>query len=106
MLTPEKAVAEQQEVSGGIIDVLSINLDVAFLYGPIDRFVQTPKGGNPWSTSSKRPTFEEFGFDTISIYEGSIRADWDIHSIFDGAQIIRLSGGSRRYFSNRIQALT
>ena len=95
MLTSEKAGAEQKEVSGGIFDALSISLDVAFLYGPIDGFVQTPKGGNPGSTSSKRPTFEELGFDTISIYEGSIRADWDAHSIFGGAQIARLSGRSR-----------
>lgn len=47
MLTPEKAVAEQKEVSRGIFDALSISLDVAFLYGPIDGFVQTPKGGGP-----------------------------------------------------------
>ena len=95
MLTLEKAGAEQKEVSEGIFDAFSISLDVAFLYGPIDGFVQTPKGGNPGSTSSKRPTFEELGFDTISIYEGSIRADWDAHSIFGGAQIARLSGRSR-----------
>jgi len=95
MLTPEKAVAEQKEVSGGIFDVLSINLDVAFLYGSIDGFIQTPKGGNPGSTSSNRPTFEELGFDTISIYEGSIRAGWDVHTIYSGAQIARLSGRSR-----------
>ena len=43
MLTSEKAVAEQKEVSEGIFDALSISLDVAFLYGPIDGFVQTPK---------------------------------------------------------------
>ena len=95
MLIPERTEAEQQEVSGGTFDVLSINLDVAFLYGPIDGFVQTPKGGNPGSTSSKRPTFEELGFDTISIYEFSMRADWDVHSIFGGVQIARLSGRSR-----------
>ena len=95
MLTSEKAVAEQKEVSGGIFDALSINLDVAFLYGPIDGFVQTPKGGGPGTTSSKQPTFEELGFDTISSYEFSLRADWDVHSIFGGAQISRLSGGSR-----------
>ncbi|MCG2778033.1 MAG: hypothetical protein L6406_20370 [Desulfobacterales bacterium] len=47
MLTPEKSVAEQKEVSRGIFDALSISLDVAFLYGPIDGFVQTPKGGGP-----------------------------------------------------------
>jgi len=70
----------------------SITVDSAFLYGSIDGYLQTPAGGNPGTTTSKRPTLDELGLDRVSLYDGSARMQWSRHVLYGGAQIIRLSG--------------
>jgi len=63
-------------------------------YGSLDGYMQTPAGGQPGSTSNKRPAFDEPGFDTVSIYDLYASAEWGQHEILGGAQFIRQSGSS------------
>lgn len=71
---------------------VSVGVEGVFLYGPVEGYLQTPDGGNPGTTSAKRPTFDELGLDSVSIFDGSARLRWDRHTLYGGAQIIRLSG--------------
>lgn len=70
----------------------SIGVEGVFLYGPIEGYLQTPRGGGPGTTSAKRPTFDELGLDRVSLFDGSAHVRWDRHTLYGGAQIIRLSG--------------
>lgn len=72
----------------------AVNIGSAFLHGSIDGFLQTPAGGNPGTTSSERPTFDELGFNTVSIYDGYVGVNRGRHEILVGAQFVRLSGKS------------
>jgi len=72
----------------------TINVGSTFLHGSIEGYVQTPAGGHPGSTSSKRPTFNELGFNTISIYDGYVGTISARHELLFGAQLVRLSGKS------------
>ena len=70
----------------------SIRVEGAFQYGLIDGYLQTPAGGKPGTTSPSRPTLDELGFDRVSIYEGSARVQWARHTVYGGAESIRMSG--------------
>ncbi len=71
---------------------VSFGFEGVFLYGPIDGYLQTPRGGGEGTTSAQRPTFDELGYDRVSLFDGSGRVWWDRHIVYGGAQIIRLSG--------------
>src|SRR3954470_8578603 len=64
----------------------------AYLYGSVDGYVQTPSGGEPGTTSSRRPKLDEIGIDDASIYDVSGIAAWRREEIYAGAQIIQMSG--------------
>lgn len=84
----------QDEAARRFIDDLRVNVDGAFLYGPIRGFLQTPAGGRPGSSSADRPSFDELGFSNVSVYDTSIRAGWRARTVYAGARIVRLSGKS------------
>ena len=71
-----------------------VNAGIDFLHGSIDGFLQTPAGGHPGTTSSERPTFDELGFKTVSIYDGYVGVNRGRHEMLVGAQLVRLSGKS------------
>jgi hypothetical protein len=68
------------------------SLDVSYLYGHVSGYVQTPSGGEPGTTSSKRPRFSELGIDNASMADVAATGAWHNEELYLGAQIIRLSG--------------
>lgn len=75
-------------------DSYSYSMGASYLYGNLDGFLQTPAGGQPGSTSSKRPSFEELGFDQQPAFDayGSMRRG--SHEVTLGMQLQRQSGKS------------
>ncbi|HTO54717.1 MAG TPA: hypothetical protein VMR50_15135 [Myxococcota bacterium] len=52
-------------------------------WAPIDGYVQVPLGGNPGSSSSRRPTLKELGISDAGLYELELHFRWD-HLVFFG----------------------
>jgi hypothetical protein len=67
-------------------------LGAAYLYGPVNGFVQTPSGGNPGTTSHRRPRFSEIGISDASIADVGLTLGCQNHEIYAGAQFVGLSG--------------
>jgi hypothetical protein len=59
------------ETSGGG-DAFRVALEGSFLYGPVEGFLQTPSGGQPGTTSDKRPTLQELDIDRASVGDASL----------------------------------
>ncbi len=68
--------------------------DGAFLYGPVQGFLQTPAGGHPGTTSHDRPTLKELGIHTAPMADASVTVGWGAHDFYGGARVIELSGAS------------
>ena len=62
------------------------------MYGDVDGFVQIPAGGAPGSTSARRPTLDELGIDSGSVYDIAGAAQKDRHIINLGARLTTLDG--------------
>lgn len=73
-------------------DDLRIDISAAYLYGPIDGFLQTPTGGAPGTTSPDRPTFEEIGIDNASSFDVALAVQWKQHVFMAGGRFINLDG--------------
>ena len=67
---------------------------IVYLYGPVHGRLQTPTGGNPGTTTQGRPTLAELGFDTVSMPDISLDADWADHRVYAGYRFMRFSGSS------------
>ena len=63
-------------------------------YGPIDGYVQTPRGGAPGTTTRERPTFNELDIDDFISPEVSMRLHWREHGLYAGGSLVRLDGNS------------
>src|SRR5262245_28907593 len=81
--------AEESQNSG-----FRFTLDGAWLWGPANGQLQTPSGGEPGSTSKERPTLEELGIETASVFDVSATAGWGPHELYIGGQWICLSGSA------------
>jgi hypothetical protein len=68
------------------------SLDGSYEYGQVDGYAQTPAGGQPGTTSPKRPSLGEIGIDDASIYGMRAIGAWRDEELSLDAQIIRLSG--------------
>src|SRR3954452_10269585 len=55
-------------------DHLHFAVTGTFMYGRVDGYAQIPAGGEPGSTSSKRPRFSELGIHDAAIGAGEISA--------------------------------
>jgi hypothetical protein len=53
-------------------------------YGPISGYIQVPLGGNPGTTSPRRPTLHELGIDDAAFYEVTARLQWGHVGVFGG----------------------
>jgi len=53
-------------------------------YGPISGYLQVPLGGNPGSTSGKRPTLHELGIDDAAFFDVTGRIQWGHVGVFGG----------------------
>jgi len=68
------------------------SIDAAYLYGPVDGYLQVPSGGEPGTSSKHRPKLNEIGIDDANIADVVGRFGWHNEELYLGAQIIRLSG--------------
>jgi hypothetical protein len=95
---PFVATSPQPTLRPSYLDIVTTSDNVhfsitgTFLYGPVDGYAQTPAGGQPGSSSSKRPRFSELGIHDATIGAGELSAFFGHHEIFVAPEIIRLSG--------------
>lgn len=73
---------------------LYIDFGGTYQYSPIRGFLQTPRGGNPGTTSQNRPTFKELDLDTVSFSYSSLSIRKDIHGFYVRIQLVHLAGDS------------
>jgi hypothetical protein len=60
--------------------------------GPVNGYLQTPKGGTPGTTSLKRPTFDEVGAETLIAPTADLRFAFGRHRVHLGASWWMLHG--------------
>lgn len=70
------------------------SLGASCMFGNVDGYVQTPAGGEPGTTNDKRPTLDEIGIDSTSVYEARLTADFGDNSLFLAGQWIHMSGSA------------
>lgn len=63
---------------------LELSLDASGFWGPINGYIQIPKGGNPGSTSSRRPTLHELGIDDAGFWDVTLRVRYGQFVAFGG----------------------
>lgn len=76
------------------VDGFGAELEGSVRYGPIRGYLQTPNGGAPGTTSSKRPTFQELNIDDFLSPDALVRLRWNDHAFYGGASLVRLDGDS------------
>jgi hypothetical protein len=72
----------------------TVSLRGAFLYGPVEGFLQTPAGGEPGSSSSRRPTLNELNIDNAAFYDVLGLVHWRRLAFYAGYEGIGLDGDS------------
>jgi hypothetical protein len=65
-------------------DRFELSLRAAGSYGPVSGFVQVPLGGEPGSSSARRPTLRELGIDDAASYEVTARLRFGSFALFGG----------------------
>jgi hypothetical protein len=73
---------------------LSIDFGETFQYIPIRGYLQTPHGGEPGTTSKKRPTFKELNLESADSFYSSLHIRSNRHNFYGSIQLIHLSGDS------------
>jgi hypothetical protein len=68
---------------------LEFTLKGAFNWGAVDGFMQTPAGGEPGTSSTRRPTFEELNIDDVAFYDAGLKIQWHQLGFLGGYQFIR-----------------
>jgi hypothetical protein len=71
---------------------LAVSFRGQFYYGPADGFLQTPAGGQPGSSSHRRPTLDELDIDDAAFYDVLASVQWRSLSLYAGYQAIPLNG--------------
>ncbi len=69
-----------------------LNFDASGSYGQIRGYAQTPLGGAPFSTSDRRPKFDELGIDMMTMVNLSLSAGMDSHYLYGSAHLVNLNG--------------
>lgn len=70
---------------------LQVDIGVAALRSEIHGRVQTPRGGEPGTTSSRRPTFAELGINDTSPGDFWVNISHDPYGFYLGGRLIHLS---------------
>lgn len=83
-----RAAEEHEQVSE------TFNVRGSFLYGPVDGFLQTPAGGEPGSSSSRRPTLNELDINNAAFYDVLGLVHWRRLAFYAGYEGIGLDGDS------------
>jgi hypothetical protein len=61
-------------------------------YGPASGFIQVPLGGNPGTTSPRRPTLSELGIHDVALYEVTGLVRWGHFEAFGGYSGLEFDG--------------
>ncbi len=69
-----------------------LDVGAAFLWGPIDGSLQTPRGGEPGTTSRHRPTLKEIGIDDTRTGDFWAKLTFPPHGLYLGGRLTHLSG--------------
>jgi hypothetical protein len=88
LLTPSVARAQEAERDW------RFSVQASYFYGNVDGYVQTPSGGEPGTSSSKRPKLDEIGISDTSIYDVAGIAAYRNEEIYAGFQFIQMSGST------------
>lgn len=64
----------------------------SFQYGPVDGFLQTPQGGNPGSSSHRRPILDELDIQDAAFYDLLVSVQWQHLCLYAGYHPIELEG--------------
>jgi hypothetical protein len=59
-------------------------IDASGFWGPINGYIQIPAGGNPGSTSMRRPTLHELGIDDAGFWDVNLHARYGAFVAFGG----------------------
>jgi hypothetical protein len=70
----------------------TVGVSGSFNYGPAAGFLQTPAGGQPGSSSHRRPTLDELGVDEAVFYDVQASMRWRRLNLNAGYQAIALDG--------------
>jgi hypothetical protein len=73
---------------------LELEVSASGFYGPISGFVQVPLGGEPGTSSLRRPTLEELGIDDVTYYEVTGRLRWGHAAVLGGYSDTELDGSA------------
>ena len=73
---------------------IEVTVKGSFNYGPIDGFMQTPAGGAPGSSSTRRPAFKELGINDVIFYDTRLDVRWKDLTMFGGYEFVRLDGSA------------
>lgn len=71
---------------------LALRLRAEVRAGPSGGYLQTPKGGQPGTTSPARPTFDEVGAETLVMPTADLRFAFGHHRVHVGASLWILHG--------------
>ena len=66
----------------------------SYQYGAVEGFLQTPAGGEPGTSSSKRPTLKELDIDNAGFYDVAALVHWRRLGFYAGYEGIGLDGDS------------
>lgn len=92
LTTPEAAARVVLEPA--YVPRVALRLRSEVRVGPLTGWLQTPKGGQPGTTTLERPTFEELGADTLVAPTADLRAAFGRHRIHAGASLWILHGSA------------
>lgn len=73
---------------------LEVSLRGSFRYGPVDGYFQTPQGGNPGSSSYRRPTLDELDIHDAVCYDILASVQWRQLYLYAGYHPMKLNGQS------------
>lgn len=76
------------------IQELYIDFGESYQYSRILGYLQTPHGGEPGTTSKKRPTFKELNLETADSFYSTLRISSNRHTFYGSIQLTHLSGDS------------
>src|SRR6476646_6749457 len=89
LLAAQLAIAQDAKADEGD---WRFSIEGSYRYGSVDGYVQTPTGGDPGTSSAKRPSLSEIGIDNASIYDAQGIVAFRNEEFYLGGQYIHMSG--------------
>ncbi len=93
--TSESPADPAPTIDPGTYGPFAYSAEGSVLYGQINGYVQTPKGGRIGSTSLNRPRLSELDISTAVAYEGRVSVAFGHAAFYLGARAQQFTGSSR-----------